>query len=1055
MEIVPDDSYDEVLIEATSISSRSPTIIDYKIHKEGKKNYFKIIKADGNSQVYQNFEKMFKNFNREDVDVLWAIVKDRFKKEKPVEDMDNLLFRTLKTMFEHHVEDTIWTYQQGLAKVRNWKLFESSIWDNVKMLLAGSELTKEDHESQFYDEFKRFKMIPGENITYYYVRFHKLANDMRNIKMTMPNIQLNSKFVNNMTPEWDRFVIAIRLNKGLKETNHKQLYAYLKQHEKHAAYDCLINDIFNPTTNDPLALMIDNLSNQIALLAQQFRATLPQTNNQLRTSSNTHIQATVQDGRVMIQNIQGRQNQNQRNFAWGTGTARNVGEHANMYDADVDDQPVHDIAQNDPNIFQADGYDAFNSDVDDEPTTQTIFMENLSSAVSSLQQADPSNASILSEVLNLENAINHHEIPNKVQQTNILDSDSVDMGNSNVIPYEQYVKHNEESVVPSDQVAIYEQRVKFELTDREQKMDDQMRMLIQERCSKHMTGDRSQLRNFMKRFIKKVRFGNDHFRAIIDLVRGLPRLKFEKDHLCSAFQLGKSKKYAHKPKTVNTIMEVLHTLHMDLCEPMRVQSINGKKYILVIIDDYSRFTWVKFLSTKDETPEPDLSVLRVFGAICYPTNDSEDLGKLQAKADIGFFIRARAVLCYFHDLVFQLAPPASADHDPVYPTSTPASFSIEKDAPSTNPSSEATSSREVIPVDPNQSILPHEHLRIWTYSHLIDNIIGNFARPVSTHKQLATDALWCFYNCVLSKVKPKNFKSAVIEDCWFDAMQEEIHEFDHLQNKARLVAKGFIQEEGIDFEESFAPVARLEAFRVFIANAANKNMTVYQIDVKTAFLNGELKKEVYVSQPKGFVDPDHPHHIYRLKNALYGLKQAPRALYDTLSKFLLVKGFSKGVVDPTLFIQRTGKHILHVQIYVDDIIFASTGPRDYDHFSNEMRSKFPMSMMGQISFFLGLQISQSPGGIFLHQAKPDLVFAVCMCARYQSKPTKKHIEAVKRVFLYLQGTINMGLWYPKETAMTLTTYADADHAGCQDTRRSTLGSAQFLGDKLVSWSSKK
>ncbi|GJV21038.1 retrovirus-related pol polyprotein from transposon TNT 1-94 [Tanacetum coccineum] len=318
------------------------------------------------------------------------------------------------------------------------------------------------------------------------------------------------------------------------------------------------------------------------------------------------------------------------------------------------------------------------------------------------------------------------------------------------------------------------------------------------------------------------------------------------------------------------------------------------------------------------------------------------------------------------------------------------------------------------------------------------------------------------------------------------------------------------RSEGLDFEESFAPVARLEAIRIFIANAASKNMTVYQMDVKTAFLNGELKEEVYVHQPEGFVDPERPHHVYRLKKALYGLKQAPRAWYDTLSKFLLAQGFSKGVVDPTLFIRKTGKHTLHVQIYVDDIIFASTDPKDCDRFSNEMSSKFQMSMMGQISFFLGLQISQNPRGIFINQSKyaneilkkfdlhksdpvdtpmvertkldedlsgtpvdqtkyrsmigslmyltasrPDLVFAVCMCARYQSRPTKKHLEAVKRVFRYLQGTINMGLWYPKDTAMALTAYADADHAGCQDTRRSTSGSAQFLGDKLVSWSSKK
>ncbi|GKD74187.1 retrovirus-related pol polyprotein from transposon TNT 1-94, partial [Tanacetum coccineum] len=192
---------------------------------------------------------------------------------------------------------------------------------------------------------------------------------------------------------------------------------------------------------------------------------------------------------------------------------------------------------------------------------------------------------------------------------------------------------------------------------------------------------------------------------------------------------------------------------------------------------------------------------------------------------------------------------------------------------------------------------------------------------------------------------------------------------DVLKNKARLVAKGYRQEEGIDFEESFTPITHIKAIRIFIANAASKNMTIYQMDVKTAFLNGNLKEKVY----------------------------APRAWYDTLSRFLLDKKFSKGAVDPTLFTRKTGKLILLVQIYVDDIIFASTDPKACDIFSNEMSSKFQMSMMGQMSFFLGLQVLQSPG----------------------------------------------------DTAMALTAYADADHAGYQDTQRSTSGSAQFLGDKLM------
>ncbi|GJR80195.1 retrovirus-related pol polyprotein from transposon TNT 1-94 [Tanacetum coccineum] len=275
-----------------------------------------------------------------------------------------------------------------------------------------------------------------------------------------------------------------------------------------------------------------------------------------------------------------------------------------------------------------------------------------------------------------------------------------------------------------------------------------------------------------------------------------------------------------------------------------------------------------------------------------------------------------------------------------------------------------------------------------------------------------------------------------------------------LKNKARLVARGYRQEEGINFEESFAPV--------------------------------------------------------KLKKALYGLKQAPRAWYVMLSSFLISQDFSKGSVDPTLFIRKEGKELLLVQVYVDDIIFAASTPELCDLFAKIMCSKFKMSMMGKISFFLGLQIFQNPRGIFINQSKyaleslkkygfdscdpvdtpmvekskldedkegkavdpshyrgmigtllyltasrPDLQFAICMCARYQARPTEKHLHAVKRIFRYLKGTVNRGLWYPKDSSIALTAFADADHAGCQDTRRSTSGSMQFLGDRLVSWSSKR
>ncbi|GJZ37791.1 retrovirus-related pol polyprotein from transposon TNT 1-94 [Tanacetum coccineum] len=296
--------------------------------------------------------------------------------------------------------------------------------------------------------------------------------------------------------------------------------------------------------------------------------------------------------------------------------------------------------------------------------------------------------------------------------------------------------------------------------------------------------------------------------------------------------------------------------------------------------------------------------------------------------------------------------------------------------------SEASSSSDVIPTIMHTAAPNLEHVTKWTKDHPLDNIIGELRRPVSTRLQLYEQALFCYYDAFLSSVEPKTYKDALTQACWIEAMQEELNEFEHLEvwelvprpdkvmvitlkwiykvkldelegilkNKARLVARGYCQEEGIDFEESFAPVARLDAIRIFLAFAAHMNKIVYQMDVKTAFLNGILREEIYVSQPDGFVDKDNLNHVYKLKKALYGLKHAPRAWYDLLLKFLLSHEFSKGTMDPTLFIRRQGKDILLVQIYVDDIIFASTTPELCDQFSKIMCSKFKMLTILKLTF---------------------------------------------------------------------------------------------------------
>ncbi|GJV55679.1 retrovirus-related pol polyprotein from transposon TNT 1-94 [Tanacetum coccineum] len=533
--------------------------------------------------------------------------------------------------------------------------------------------------------------------------------------------------------------------------------------------------------------------------------------------------------------------------------------------------------------------------------------------------------------------------------------------------------------------------------------------------------------------------------------------------------------------------------------------------------------------------KPDLTFFRVFGVLCYPTNNSEDLGKLQPTADIGIFIGpAPSFLTPGHirsglvanpvpaapyvppinkELEILLQPmldeyleptrverpvsPALAASILVTSAGTPSSTTIDQDAPSPShspsssalqspslhqgvaaestlmennpfahvdnnpfinvfslePSFEASSSGDLSLAESPYVTQTLHHLEKWSKDHPLDNIIGNPSRPVSTRKQLVTDALWCLYNSVLLKVEPKNFKSTITEDCWFQAMQDEIHEFDRLQvwelvpqldcvmiiafkrsykvkldeygdvlkNKARLVAKGYRQEEGVDFEESFASVARIEAIRISYANtsppAASKTCHPYQMDVNTTFLNGELKEEVYVSQPEGFVDPDHPTHVYRLKKALYGLKQAHRAWYDTLSRFLLDNNFSKGI-----FINQS-------------------------KFALEILKKFGMDSCDPVDTPMVDRLKPPLG---IRSFDHDSYFEYGQAYLSNSNLTDQHDQT-----LVYAGTINWGLWYPKDTAMALTAYADADHAGFQDTRRSTSGSAQFIGDKLVSWSSKK
>nr|GEU55740.1 copia protein [Tanacetum cinerariifolium] len=543
--------------------------------------------------------------------------------------------------------------------------------------------------------------------------------------------------------------------------------------------------------------------------------------------------------------------------------------------------------------------------------------------------------------------------------------------------------------------------------------------IVDSGCTKHMTGNLKLLCNFIEKFLGTVCFGNDQFAPIFryrdlvqgnitinrvyyieglnhnlfsvgqfcdadleDVVIGLPKLKYVKDQLCSSCKVSKAKRSSFKSKAVPSSKGRINLLHMDLCGLMRVTSINGKKYILVIVDDYSRYTWTLFLRSKDETLEIDgehLDKMKEKGDLCILVGYST-----QSKGYRVYNKRTRMIVEFIHihfDEFKEVSETSVANNTSGFvPQRQKASYYDNYDPV---PQLHNVSSLA------DAYVLSQQELDL-LFDPPLELVRGNPSRPVQTRRQLAIDPEMYMFALTMSTAESKKIKEAMADSAWIEAMQEELHQFDRLQ------------EEGIDFEESFALVARLEAVRIFVAYAAHKSFPIYHMDVKTAFLNGPLKEEVYVTQPDGFVDPDHPKNVYRLRKALYGLKKAPRVWYDELSKFLTSKGFTKG-----------------------------------------------------------LQIHQSPCGIFINQAKYALeilhkhVRAVCFCARYQSRPTDKHLKEVKRIFRYLRGTVNMGPWYPKGSSFGLTAFLDDDHAGSIDSRKSTSGGIQFLGDKLVSWMSKK
>ncbi|GJQ97055.1 putative reverse transcriptase, RNA-dependent DNA polymerase [Tanacetum coccineum] len=355
--------------------------------------------------------------------------------------------------------------------------------------------------------------------------------------------------------------------------------------------------------------------------------------------------------------------------------------------------------------------------------------------------------------------------------------------------------------------------------------------------------------------------------------------------------------------------------------------------------------------------------------------------------------------------------------------------------------------------------------------HSLDHVIGDVQSGVLTRRMTKTtneqgfisavyegktheDLHTCLFACFLSQEEPKKVIQALKDPSWIEAMQEELLQFKLQQvwtlvdlphgkraigtkwvyrnkkdergivirNKARLVAQGYTQEEGIDYDEVFAPVARIEAIRLFLAYASFKDFVVYQMDVKSAFLYGKIEEEVYVCQPPGFEDPEFLDRVYKVEKALYGLHQAPRACQDKYVDEILKKfGFSTVKTASTLI--ETSKPLL----------------KDVE--AEDVDIHLYRSMIGSL--------------MYLTSSRPDIMFVVCVCVRFQVTPKVSHLHAMKRIFRYLKCQPKLGLWYPKDSPFDLEAYSDSDYAGASLDRKSTIGGCQFLGSRLISWQCKK
>ncbi|XP_035838242.1 uncharacterized protein LOC118485855 [Helianthus annuus] len=560
------------------------------------------------------------------------------------------------------------------------------------------------------------------------------------------------------------------------------------------------------------------------------------------------------------------------------------------------------------------------------------------------------------------------------------------------------------------------------------------------------------------------------------LVRDLPIKDFMSVEKCVACAKGKAHRKPHKAKPAPSTKAVLELLHMDLFGPVNVLSIGKKAYCLVIVDDYSRYTWVYFLSHKNETAVLvkqfitlaenqasakvkvirldngtefknitldtfyiDKGIDRQFSAPQTPQQNGvaerrnrtliEAARTMLADSKLPSFFWAEAVstACYIQNHALVNKRHMKTPYEILEGR---AGMSIPKQPLSFEDTEDEEQMQESVrhhTIDPPGMLFTqHPTPPPMFYRSPEGASTGGYASS-SSDSALFPEPIPedCIVTTPLahSTAAPNEGESSnttteeeIVPDLAIPTSVQRNHPIEN------VIGPGFRQIEGLDYDEVYAPVARLEAIRIFLAYASYMGFTVYQMDVKTAFLFGDVKEEIFVEQPPGFVHPDHPEYAYKLDKALYGLHQAPRAWYATLTEHLLAHGYTRGTIDQTLFIKKVGKDQILVQIYVDDIIFGSTIKQSSQgilihqgKYVDDVLAKFkftdakpaetpmaerPLLTEDEEGDSVDQRQYRSMIGslMYLTASRPDIMFAVCNCARYQANPKTSHLIAVKRIF---------------------------------------------------------